>query len=114
MTDLIVENSPIEVIIDNSPIEVNVTNSPIEVLTGGVYNFNITGVQQNRDVLTIASDGQTSFELSVIPLIPSKSTVFLNGLKQTYAVDFMIDNVIFTWLSIIPLSVSDVLEVYYL
>lgn len=114
MTDLIIENSPIELVVDNNPIELVVENSPIELLQNGVYNFTTTTIEQNRELLTIGSNNQTVFQLTGIPASPSKANVFLNGVKQTYANDFIINNVILTWLSIVNLSVSDILEIYYL
>jgi len=107
----------IEKVTINEVVEKVTINEVIEKVTiveGGNYSFNVTTIEPEREVLTISFDNQTVFELLNIPTKPSKATVFLNGVKQTYAVHFIINNVIFTWLSSVRLSVSDILEIYYL
>lgn len=91
--------------------EVIINSNPVEVLQGGIYNF--AGVFLTPELLSITSNNQTIFELADIPAQPSKVFVFLNGIEQTYANDFMIYNSVFTWQSSIRLETNDVLKIYY-
>lgn len=69
----------------------------------------------NVDVLTIASNGQTVFAISQLPISLSSSKLELNGAKQKYSIDYTIVGTVLTWISPqFTLRTSDTLELYYI
>lgn len=66
-----------------------------------------------RRELFVPGSGQTVFTLAEAPHYPQMSRVWLNGLKYSYVTDYMIDDVLLTWLSAIRLENTDYLEVLY-
>ena len=68
----------------------------------------------NMDVLTIASNGQTVFAISQLPINQNTSKLELNGAKQKYGIDYTIAGTVLTWISPqFTLRTSDTLELYY-
>lgn len=68
----------------------------------------------NIDVLTIASNGQTVFAISQLPINVNTSKLELNGAKQRYGIDYTIAGTVLTWISSqFILRTSDTLELYY-
>lgn len=85
MTDLILENSPIELVVTNNPIELVVNTSPIELLQGGIYNFAVTNQSVNAPVYRFSWGDATPYKIFtlkkervLISLILSVTEVF-NG-----------------------------------
>ena len=70
-------------------------------------------VDEKRDLLPITTNGQTAFTLSEAPLQPSLSTVTFNTLTAKYGVDYTIVGTALTWISAVPLSTTDTLEIIY-
>lgn len=64
--------------------------------------------------LAITTVGQTSFVLSVIPSQPHRSRLYLNGVKQRYGVDYVINSTTLTWQGVRLAPTTDTLEIYYL
>ena len=68
----------------------------------------------NIDVLTIASNGQTVFAISQLPININTSKLELNGAKQKFGIDYTIAGTVLTWISPnFALRTSDTLELYY-
>lgn len=67
----------------------------------------------SRELLAIASNGQTIFNLAAIPSLPHLSQLYLNGAKQGLGTDYLINSSTLTWLSAIALETTDQLEIYY-
>ena len=113
----VIENvTIIEQIIENSTTNVEVISSnPIEVsvIQSGVFSIFVTESAQYNSFSNITNN-QTVFNLTNVPLNPSKALVYLNGQKVMYGPDFMIDSVILTWVNNnIQLNQLDTLEIYY-
>lgn len=96
------------------------TRKPLVILDNGKTGRlpdgdTIAGVPESsleRALLTISTNGQTVFTLPSTPAAPGNSLLFLNGIKQAYGVDYVIDGLILTWSSIALLT-SDTLEIFY-
>ncbi len=68
----------------------------------------------NLDVLTIASNGQTVFAISQLPININTSKLELNGAKQKFGIDYTIAGTVLNWISPnFALRTSDTLELYY-
>lgn len=71
----------------------------------------------NYQVIPISSGGQTSFPsvLTASSAFPSLTSLFLNGVKQRYAVDYVITGgTTITWLDTTTiLATTDLIEIYY-
>jgi hypothetical protein len=63
-------------------------------------------------VLSVASQGQTSFTLPAIPAIPTRTQLFVNGVKYEFLQDYTIADYSLTWLGF-GLMVSDRVHFYY-
>lgn len=59
------------------------------------------------------TNGQIAFNLSVTPVQPQLSKLFLNGVKAKFGTDYNINSSVLNWLSSIPLTSSDSLEILY-
>lgn len=78
--------------------------------------FKTTSLSVNyTEVLPITTNGQTLFALTTTSTYPTLSTLFLNGVKQRYSVDYVITGgSVLTWLdTTTTLSTTDLIEIYY-
>jgi hypothetical protein len=64
-----------------------------------------------QDFITTAN--QTVFALPITPSAPSKTRVYLNGLKQKFGLDYNINASILNWISSQSLQNNYYLEIYY-
>ena len=71
-----------------------------------------SGGNQTRQLLTIATTGQTIFALTSSPARPDLSLLFLNGIQSRYGLHYTINNTVLTWFSL-QLQPSDRLEILY-
>lgn len=76
-----------------------------------VIGGNATQVQEAK---TISFDGQTSFVLTQTPVTANAVLMFLNGIKQTYTVDYTVSSATVTWNNLISLKTTDKVEFWYL
>lgn len=75
-----------------------------------------TGVPSKlvRELLTITSNGQTSFTLAYTPQSPELSELYLNGVKVTYVTEYSINSNQLAWLlTSEALRTTDELEIVY-
>ncbi len=83
----------------------------------GSSDINLTSVKQ--ELLEIATDGQTVFELSERPLDPTTVQAFLRGVKMAYGIDYTVGGADGTVLTFIPSSsnptllTTDTFEVWF-
>lgn len=63
--------------------------------------------------IPIETLGQTSFTLQNAPTEPQNARVYVNGNKQIYGVDYVIDSVFLNWIGAFVLSLNDYMEIYY-
>lgn len=83
---------------------------------GGLTEIDLTVLQVGRpvvDVLTINSNGQTSFSLTATPLVSAAVHIFLNGVRQRHTTDFTVSGTSITWVSSTSLLTSDSLVAVY-
>ena len=84
--------------------------------SGGLTEVDLTVLQVGRpsvDVLTINSNGQTSFSLTASPLVPAAVHIFLNGIRQRHTSDFTVSGTTISWVSLTTLLTSDSLIAVY-
>lgn len=105
---------------DGSPIELSVLRAgsqPQEAYPQSLITYidgrfeTITPADLHYQVF-IPTNNQITFNLSDIPIAPSRSRVYLNGLKQRFGVDYNINSNLLNWFDI-PLISSYILEVYF-
>lgn len=89
-----VEPNPVELSINTSPVYLPVDSNPIEVFVP-----TLTG-------------GETSFALPSLPILVHASLLFINGVQQSYGIDYNINSVTLSWLGF-PLESTDYLELRY-
>lgn len=98
-------------------LDARVTALEADAMLKTVYDADDDGlvdrVDEKRELLTIASNGQTAFTLAAVPLQPSLSTVTFNTLTAKYGVDYTIVGTALTWISAVPLATTDTLEIIY-
>jgi len=81
--------------------------------SGGTVNLgNGNTATTYYQLLTITSNGQTSFTLSETPTTPAMSELFLNGVKAVYSINYSITGTTLTWTGV-TLNTSETLEIYY-
>lgn len=84
----------------------------IQGSTGG--NATVSGtLNPITDVLSINSNGQTSFTLSTLPFDANDISLFLNGVRQRKSTDFSVSSTSLSWLSSTQLDTSDSLIAFY-
>lgn len=79
------------------------------------YTFNIDSAVVNEELnyqSFTPTANQNDFILSSTPKLPGKTRFFLNGVKQQYGVDYVINANVLNWLDI-PLKSNYILEIYY-
>jgi hypothetical protein len=69
---------------------------------------------ENYEVLTVVTNGQTSFALGNSPINPMKIKLEVNGAKQTFGVDFNVTGTVLNWFGNFELHTNDKLEIYYI
>lgn len=77
------------------------------------YGSNFSTIQET---LAVTSPDQRSFTLSHTPAFPSAVLMFINGVKQTFGIDFVLISsfVIYSAANGVHLVSSDVVDFYYL
>ena len=80
--------------------------------SGGTGTISSSTTASTYQVLTISSNGQTSFTLNSIPTNPNTSNLYLNGVKAIYSIDYTITGTTLTWTGV-RLNTSETLEIYY-
>lgn len=109
---IIVVRSPGIPVIISQPVQVEA-----EIVSPGLQGpqgiDGIPGGLTERELLTIASNGQTTFSLSAVPALPHLTQLYLNGAKQALGTDYLINSSTLTWLSLVVLETADSLEIYY-
>lgn len=83
-----------------------IAGAPHEVI------IDIPTTQQKQEKITV-TNGQTSFSLSEAPLQANATVMYINGLKQTYGVDYTISGSLVSYLGV-ALQSSDSVEFWYL
>lgn len=71
----------------------------------------VSGLISRREVLSPAN--QPNFSLSLTPVYPEQSDFYINGLKQTYGIDYNINGFILQWLAGYVIPEDWFLEVLY-
>lgn len=88
------------------------TCQEIEIVEIGTAVFT-TGDGASGPPITITYNPTGIYALSNPPIDPSKVMVFINGVKQRYAIDYTIVGTVLTWVSPnLALSNTDIFEVY--
>jgi hypothetical protein len=77
------------------------------------HNSDPNAHPKTRQVLSIDTDGVTSFTLSEAPSLPHLSELFLNGIKATYGVHYNINAAQLNWTDPMQLESTDSLEVLF-
>jgi len=57
------------------------------------------------------ADNQTVFTLSVLPILPQKTMLFVNGVKYEYLQDYTLVDYVLTWLN--PFSIESVYRIQF-
>lgn len=71
------------------------------------------GFAQNESILSPSYNPDGIYNLLNIPINPSTTKVFVNGVKQVYGIDYTIVGVVLRWISPnLDLSATDIIEVY--
>ena len=93
---VVIEIEPIikEVTINTSPIYLPVDENPVAVF------------------IPVLTGGEENFELPSLPILVHRSLLFVNGVQQSYGVDYVINGIILSWLGF-PLESSDYFELRY-
>lgn len=73
-----------------------------------------TSVQQEQESFTATSNGQTSFTLSQTPADVTAVQMFVNRLKQEYAVDYTIVGTAVTYSGSYTIQIGDTIEFWYI
>lgn len=104
----------IDIEVNQHNVEVEVNQHNVEIVSGGNLSLTLIG-QLDKQTLTINSNGQTIFALTNAVPLPDKSLLFLNGQKQTFGIDYNINNVTpqLNWLGAVLLRTTFILEIYY-
>ena len=104
----------IDIDVNQHNVEVEVNQHDVEVISGGNLSLTLIG-QLDKQTLTISISGQTVFPLTNVVPLPDKSLLFLNGQKQTFGIDYNINNGTpqLNWLSGVTLLTTFILEIYY-
>lgn len=66
-----------------------------------------------RQVLSVTSNGQTSFTLSSAPATANLTQLYVNGVKQAYTTDFTVSSTTLTWNDPFTLKTTDFVEAIY-
>lgn len=74
----------------------------------------VDGALQVQETRAVSVNGQTVFSLSEIPIDDSAVLMFINGIKQQYGVDYLVDNGIVTYNGSPSLITSDIIEFWYI
>lgn len=99
------------------PVVAIVHSSPVARVTAVRSTAGVPGkdaAKSRRELLTVVTNGQTVFQLQEIAKQPELSNLSFNGVKALYGSDYIINEVLLTWLSAIPFTTDDQLEILYL
>jgi hypothetical protein len=118
----LIDAAELPAVVDIKPeqivVDVQVTPSVVQVIANPTsININLSssggGSNNTQYQLLSFTNGQTIFTLLAAPLIPNISLLTLNGVKQQFGVDYIINGNYLTWLNIHALKFNDILEIYY-
>jgi len=59
------------------------------------------------------TDNQTVFTLSVLPTLPQKTMLFVNGVKYEYLQDYTLVDYVLTWLNLFSIKSVYRVQFYY-
>ena len=112
-TDIEINTSLIVVDANINQVIVDVEVNPFVVdIPANSLGFNII-VNSTLYFLFAINNGQTQFTLPMTSASPSLSTLYRNGVKQLYGIDYNINQNVLNWLGYQLLG-SDILEIYYI
>lgn len=117
MTTIIIQPNQTTVTVAPNQTDVTLKPAPTKVIEAGTPGPagppGPSGSASYRDVLTVASPGQTTFNLLHTPDFPGLSQLYINGVKATYGAEYTINTSILSWLSSLRLEPTDEIEITY-
>jgi hypothetical protein len=68
---------------------------------------------RSRQFLPVNTYGQTMFVLERSPKLPHLMDLYINGVRVTFGIDYIINSLLLQWLNRYPLDTDDLLEAIY-
>lgn len=110
MSDCIITTAAqIEVITELVTVEVETAPIVVELVESGLITVPATPAYQ---LFIIEIDGQIVFNLPYAIANPDKSRLYLNGQKQIYGLDYVVNASVLNYLGV-ALETTDYLEIYW-
>lgn len=92
---MVVQNNSIT--IDTSSTTLNFLSGTVTSPSTGIVNINLPTTKYIQETKSV-SNGQTSFTLLQVPFDPTSVSMFFNGLKQEYSIDYTVSGTTVNWL----------------
>lgn len=103
---LLLENNRASTQVEVKKFDLNLTPSfQVNIDESNGYNYYLN---------TSPSANQTQFVLPIVPRIPSKTRLYINGVKYVFGNHFNINSNILNWLFSMHIETTDIIEIEYI